>query len=81
MWNQSGCVDGEKGHRARDPSAEFAHVACVVTLYVAKFELWVRKAHLEQGAAFHSCLFFMPLTQYVVHQQAVNICCGEITNE
>lgn len=82
MWNQSGCVDGKKGSQEPEtPVQNFAHMACVVTLYVAKFELWIRKAHLRARSIFYSCLFFMPLTQYVVHKQSVNICWGEVTNE
>lgn len=62
MWNQSGCVDGEKGSQEPEtPVQNFAHVACAVTLYVAKFEVWVRKAHLEQGASFTPVCSSCPL--------------------
>lgn len=48
MWNQSGCVDGEKGSwEPETPVQNFAHVACVVTLYVANLNSGVRKAHFR----------------------------------
>lgn len=67
MWNEVDVLMEKGSQEPETPVLKFCsrEKLILVTLYVAKFELWVRKAHLEQErlslllflAHLHNALF------------------------